>query len=309
VVGLSNMSTASSMLRRQSLKVLSYMLNDHACNQFVFALSHVKGSQLFGRFVTNGYLSRSTSPNVPDGVHACTLLADDKYVAAVYRYRRYSKALSSPHLPTETPKVPPASDIHGVPPKDPTPSSPLGNLANFGLIALTAAAVTAVAYWTLEKRSSKTLSRVSQKDGLLASEQKQIGKESSKEPQKDAVLTERFQAVKELYPSHSHKKEQGIQKPGSSTERKEPVAELLHMVDGEQSQQFQDKRQTEEQNAELIESDRPKEETLKESVEEILLTHFLDKDVGPGVATTSKPPGDKPHLVEAVSELQHVTSL
>ncbi|KAH9541779.1 hypothetical protein CY35_14G083700 [Sphagnum magellanicum] len=306
VVGLSNMSTASSMLRRQSLKVLSYMLNDHACNQFVFALSHVKGSHLFGRFVTNGYLSRSTSPNVPDGVHACTLLADDKYVAAVYRYRRYSKALSSPHLPTETPKVPPASDIHGVPPKDPTPSSPLGNLANFGLIALTAAAVTAVAYWTLEKRSSKTLSRVSQKDGLLASEQKQIGKESSKEPQKDTVLTERFQAVKELYPSHSHKKEQGIQKPGSSTERKEPVAELLHMVDGEQSQQFQDKRQTEEQNAELIESDRPKEETLKESVEEILLTHFLDKDVGPGVATTSKPPGDKPHLVEAVSELQHV---
>jgi hypothetical protein len=68
VVGLSNMSTASSMLRRQSLKVLSYMLNDHACNQFVFALSHVKGSHLFGRFVTNGYLSRSTSPNVPDGV-------------------------------------------------------------------------------------------------------------------------------------------------------------------------------------------------------------------------------------------------
>ncbi len=184
-----------------------------------------------------------------------------------------------------------------------------GNLANFGLIALTAAAVTAVAYWTLEKRSSKTLSQVSQKDGLLGSEQKQIGKESSKEPQKDMVLTERFQAVKELYPSHSHKKEQGIQKPGSLTERKEPVAELLHMVDGEQSQQFQDKRQTEEQNAELIESDRPKEETLKESVEEILLTHFLDKDVGPGVATTSKPPGDKPHLVEAVSELQHVTSL
>jgi hypothetical protein len=31
--------------------------------------------------------------------------------------------------------------------------------------------------------------------------------------------------------------------------------------------------------------------------------------VEPGVATTSKPPGDKPHLVEAVSELQHVTSL
>ncbi len=68
MVGLSNMSTASSMLRRQSLKVLSSMLNDHACKQFVFASSHVKGSHLFGRFVANGYLSRSTLPNVPNGV-------------------------------------------------------------------------------------------------------------------------------------------------------------------------------------------------------------------------------------------------